>query len=124
VHHHAGRLVEHQQVLVLEEDVERDPFAHDLARDWIRDFHANTVAAFDAVRGFVGTVVDRDAARGNQCRGTRTRQGELVGDEEIEPLPYLLVTNRERFNGRQPARLARPRDPLARVSTPTTRRPY
>ena len=103
MHHHAGRLVEREQVIVLEEDVEPDVFGRHLAPARLalrreRDRHQI------AERGARGDAADRRAVHGHQSvrdprldarAGRGVDVGEMPAEHEVEPPPGVAAIGGE-----------------------------
>src|SRR5512145_1267904 len=86
--HHSGWLVQHRDVAVLIQDLERERFAGHAGRLDGRDLDAYSIALVHRqVRAGI-PVRDRDVSRGDQLLNLRSGMASENGDEElIEPVP-------------------------------------
>ncbi len=91
VDHQAGRLVNHEKVLVLKDDIERDGFGDEIQRDGGRDSQGDHLARFEWATGLRFEPGHLDFARGDQGLKTAARKiGTTKGEEAIEAKPGLL----------------------------------
>src|SRR5262245_66435195 len=90
-----GRLVDDDDLLVLEQYLERDRLGPDLVVLRGRKLEHDGPAGVDAVAGIADRgSVDRDAAREDQRLVARARQfGHARGQHAVEPLAGLLGGN-------------------------------
>ena len=103
VHHEPRRLVDHQQVRVLVEHVERERLGLDRGRLTHRHVAGDHVAGPDQPRGLGRAAVDRDQAALDPP--LRERAGEmrgLGGDEDVEA-PRCLPRGHRRHRLHRPA---------------------
>src|SRR5256712_11955173 len=80
--HEARRLVEDEQVLVLEQDLQWDRLADDLKRSRLRYVPLDRIARLDFERGFGRSPVDCDDALLDQALGGGAGEAGGVGAEE------------------------------------------
>src|SRR5579872_65772 len=84
MHDHPGSLVDHQDVLVLEDHLKRDLFGEHLASGRRRRVDDDLLAGPGLVAGLLATTVDGDVPLRNEGGGLIARQLELTRDEEVE----------------------------------------
>src|SRR5207237_8795632 len=80
--HETRRLVEDQQVSVLEQNLQGDRLAGDLERRWLRDVPLDRIARLDLERGFGRSPVDCDGALPDQTLDGGAGEASGVGAEE------------------------------------------
>ncbi len=92
MHHQARRLVDHDQRVVLVDDIERDRLARGLGRLGRRQRDGDGVAGFDVAGGIADRARrDRDLAVEDQRLQARARQRrDARGEHAVEPLAFLL----------------------------------
>ena len=98
VHHHAGRLVDDDEILVFEDDREVHRLAFWLGRHRLGHDQQENLAGFDPVRrvGY-GRAAGADVARLDQLLEAAARQaGEPPCQESVEPFSGILGTGRNR----------------------------
>ena len=87
MHHEPRGLVQHQQVFVLEHDVEWEVQRRDLPpRLFHREVHADEVEAGERAGGPGDLLVHVYRAGRQKPGGLRAGQGELVGEEAVQAL--------------------------------------
>jgi acyl-CoA reductase-like NAD-dependent aldehyde dehydrogenase len=84
VHDHPRRLVDHDEVLVLVHDLERDRLADDLAAGRLRHVDHDGLAAAQTQPRLLAPAVDQRLAVREERRGLGAGEAEPLGDEEIE----------------------------------------
>ena len=85
VHDHSRRLVDHQKVFVLEDDLQRDCLGHRDGHVRLRDLELDDVAGRDSVRGIGRLAIDRDqVALDEPGRGRAAQVVRVVRDETVE----------------------------------------
>jgi len=90
--HHAGGLVHHQDVGVLEDDAKRDRFGLETILRRRGNGHLHPLARLDPVRGLDGAAVHESAARRDEGLDAHARQlGEPPGQPLIEPRPGAVA---------------------------------
>src|SRR5690606_6335720 len=91
MNHHARRLVDHHQVIVLEYDVQRNLLRQQVpARRW-RYGDIYRFAATRLVAGAFPLPVNENVALGNERRGLVARDVEPDGNENIQPAAVFLL---------------------------------
>src|SRR5579864_1132760 len=86
VHDHAGRFVDHRDVVVPVQDLERDVLGHRRRLVCLRHLDFNDVTWRDAVGGLSRPSVEPDQVALDQARGGSAAQvGSLLGDEAVQP---------------------------------------
>jgi hypothetical protein len=94
--HHSGLLVQHRDVAVLIDYLERKRFAGHAGRLDRRDLDAYPIALVHRQVGAGISVRDRDVPRGDQFLNLRSGMASENGDEElIEPVPIGVRRNGE-----------------------------
>ena len=102
MHHQAGRLVDHGQMLVLEDDGQRDVGGLEGAgRLVVGNPDGDALAAGEKPGGAGGLAVHVDGLLGHQAGGLRAGEAKLVGEEPVETLG--------RLGGDREAQLRQPR---------------
>lgn len=84
---HPRWFVEHEQIIILEQDPKRDWFGFRIGGLWGGPMDDDALAGFQGGRGFDGKIVDADMALVNEAlhRAARER-GESGGQPGVEPL--------------------------------------
>lgn len=95
MHDHAGGLVDHEQVLVLVHDLERNVFRFYIAAGRGRNLDVDRFARFQLVARLLPTAGDGHVAICNQRRRLRAREATLLRDQRIEA-PVATCLERER----------------------------
>ncbi len=86
--HHAGRLVHHEDVRILEDDAQRDGLGRDPVPGRRRDGDLHALARLHAVRRLDLAAVDACPAPGDEGLHAHARQlREAPGQPPIEPRP-------------------------------------
>ncbi len=94
--HHAGGLVDDDEMFILKRDIERDGFCARLGGLHGRDFNPDGIARFDPVIGLhYGRAIDGDLAVADQALKTGTAEFRKSGFED----PVETVAGIVRFNG-------------------------
>ncbi len=102
VHDQAGRLVDHGQVLVLEDDGQRDVGGLEgTGRLVVRNPDGHPLAAGEQPGGAGGLALDVDGLLRHQAGGLRAGKAKLIGEEPVETLG--------RLGGDREAQLRQPR---------------
>ena len=105
MHHQAGRLVDHGQVLVLEDDGKRDAGGLEGAgRLVVGNPDGHALAAGEEPGGAGGLALDVDGLLRHQTGGLRAGEAKLVGEEPVETLGRA-----DRSATVKPAQLRQPR---------------
>ncbi len=87
VHHHAGALVDHDDVWVFVQHLERDLLRLRLGRRGRGDDDGDGVASLQLERGLLLLAVHRGAAVVDEpCRGGPGEFGDAAGDKAVQPL--------------------------------------
>ncbi len=91
VNDHPGRLVDDEKPLVLKQHVHRNVLR--LGDRWFRWWHLDhdRLASFRNVALLRHAIGNANAARFDQKRSMRAREGELLGKIAVEPLPGRLI---------------------------------
>ena len=119
MHHQAGRLVDHREVLVLEDDVERERIGDEGAgRLVLGEDDFDQVPVFGDARGADHFAVDPHRAGGDDPRGLGSREGKLVGEKAVDTLGVTAAIEKvtggsggsggRRIDGPGPARVFEP----------------
>src|SRR6266542_671555 len=86
MHDHAGGFVDHHQVVVLVDDLQRDQLASDLSHEGLGQFDVDHVALGYARCGLGRAVVEKDeVAFGEARRRSAAEVRQLLGHETVEP---------------------------------------
>src|SRR5260370_40544598 len=86
MHDHARRLVDHHQVRVLVDDLERDRLGGSNRDVCLRDLVLDDVTFRETIRRIVARTVDADEMALSEARGSRTAELALaLRDEAVEP---------------------------------------
>ena len=96
MHYHAGRLVHHQQMLILEDDGQRQLFADNLYSARWRNCHGNLLRLDGTEAGLLQLAIDGDVAMCDQCRGLRAREIGGSSDDQVKALSVAGGRNRQR----------------------------
>lgn len=82
---HAGRFVDHGEMLVLKYDIERDIFGLETDRRQLGKFNVDLVALTDLIGGFDRLAVDENVFVLDQAREARPRPAiDVFGEESVE----------------------------------------
>lgn len=84
MNHHAGRLVDHEQRLVLVHDADRDVFSGDGPLFHRGNLDPHYFAGLGPVARFFAPPIDQHVALRDQRRRLRTRELGPLGDKQIE----------------------------------------
>ena len=84
MNHHSGRLIHHQQRLVLEDDADRNVFARDRPFLDFGDVYANDVARLGSVARLFALTADQHVSQRDQGRCLRPRKLGTLGNKEVE----------------------------------------
>jgi hypothetical protein len=83
---HPGRLVDHGQIFVLIEDLERNRLRHGFRHVRLGDLEFDDVARRYAVGGIGALPVDPDEVALDQARGGRPAQvAGMLGEKAVQP---------------------------------------
>ena len=94
--HKTGRLVEHEDVGVLEQNDKRDILRDEFRRFRRRDFRFDDVVVAEFVMGFSGLAVDLDATRLDQFLPPGSGEiGLTRAEPEVQARPRFPGLNRE-----------------------------
>jgi eukaryotic-like serine/threonine-protein kinase len=92
MHDHAGGLVEHQQVVVFEEDVERDVLRRGIERHGLGDRDGDKVAGFHGIARLGRAAIHHDVLLADERLDARARQvGKARGEVGIEALAGVVI---------------------------------
>src|SRR5512140_94350 len=84
MHHHTGRLVDHEHVVVLVHDVERDVLAEYFTPRRRRNLDRDWLTRPRTITGALSATGDENVSLGDQRRGLIAGDVEVRGDEDVE----------------------------------------
>jgi hypothetical protein len=87
MHHHPGRFVHDQDVVVLVNDGERNVFRVDGTAGRRRHLHAYGLARAETIAGFLSPTVDDNVAVRDERRGLVAGDVEGFGNGDVEAAP-------------------------------------
>jgi hypothetical protein len=73
--HHSGRLVHHQEIGILVQNIQWNRLRPDLQRSGCRKLYANSVIEMDPIAGLAPLIIDSYVPVLNQLLETGARQG-------------------------------------------------
>src|SRR5215211_5534374 len=93
MHHHACRFIDHDQIFILEHDIERNVLSHQVCWHRWRDSNRYTESTLQGLTGLAsGTTIHVHKTICDQPLNARTRKLLQLPDQKfIEPLRSLLV---------------------------------
>jgi hypothetical protein len=86
VHHQAGGLVDHQEILVLEEDIQRDGFGAEAKRLGGGNDEPDLLPGAHRGTGLGRVTTQENVSVGDQSLDAGARQPTLLGQEDVEAL--------------------------------------
>jgi hypothetical protein len=100
MHHPSRRLVEHQQVVVFVEDVQRQVLGLGERGARLRALEDDGFARARVMRRFDDFPLDTDVAFGQEpLNGAAREAGQLAAQKDIQPLPGKGFVNNKNFGG-------------------------
>jgi hypothetical protein len=92
MHHHSGGLVDHGEIVIFVENIQRDRFGRYSHRLRRRDFDFDDLAGFEAVGRFRGDAIHANTTFGNQCLEPCAAEiGSVGGEKAVEAHACIFV---------------------------------
>jgi hypothetical protein len=103
MHDHAGRLVDHEQIVVFEKDRERNHLRRgvDLLHGWNLQLH-DVASAHDLPRARLRRVQPNEAALDQRLESRTRKIGQLQREEAVQPQPRAFAADLQLDHGRSP----------------------